>query len=189
MASAAQYAYDTLKGRNRPNRVTWALWAVAPMIGFFAQLSQHVGLQSLLTFSIGFGPLLVLIASFVNRKAFWKLTTFDILCGSVSLLALVLWALTGRGFVALVLSIVADFFAAVPTIKKSYLEPESESGFPFLWGALAALTTLLTIKMWSVSNSAYGFYVLLTDSLIAALVLLPSIRFRKPYRKHSPSSE
>jgi hypothetical protein len=176
VASAAMYAYDTLKGRNNPNRVTWVMWTLAPMIGFAAQLSQGVGLESIFTFAIGFGPLLVLIASFVNRKAYWKLTTFDLWCGSISLVALVLWVATGEGLVALVLSIVADFFAAIPTVKKSYFNPESESGYPFLLGAFATVLTLLTISVWTVSSSAFGIYVLLMDSLIAVLVLFPKLR-------------
>jgi hypothetical protein len=178
VASATIYSFDTLRGRNQPNRVTWAMWTIAPMIGFAAQISEGVGLQSILTFAGGFGPFLVLIASFVNSKAYWRLTTFDLACGSLSLTALVLWAITGKGLVALGLSIVADFFAAAPTIKKSYQKPESESGYPFLLGAVAASITLLTIEEWTLANSAFGVYCLLVDSLIAGLVLLPDARLK-----------
>ena len=170
------YAWDTLKSRNRPNRVTWFMWTLAPMIGFAAQLSQGVGWQSILTFSIGFGPALVLTASFLNRKAYWKLTKFDLLCGSISLAALILWILTGKGLVAIILSTVADFFAAMPTIKKSYQEPDSESGWPYLMGSVAAIITLLTIEVWTFSNAAFAVYVLFTDTLIGTLVLLPNLR-------------
>ena len=176
VASAASYAFDTLRGRNQPNRVTWAMWTVVPMITFAAQIGQGVGLQSVFTFAGGFGPLLVLIATFVNPKAYWRLTSFDLTCGLMSLAALVLWAITGKGLVALVLSVVADFFAAVPTIKKSYRVPVSESGYPFLFGVVAALITLLTIKEWTLANSAFGIYVLFTDGLIAGLVLFPAAR-------------
>lgn len=31
------YFYETIKGTAKPNRVTWLLWAVFPMITFFAQ--------------------------------------------------------------------------------------------------------------------------------------------------------
>lgn len=179
IASAVGYAYDTVRGRNQPNRITWAMWTLAPMIGFAAQISQGVGFQSILTFSIGFGPLLVFIASFVRRTAYWRLTPFDLLCGSISLTALVLWLFTGQGLVALVLSIIADLFAAVPTIKKSYQEPASESGYPYLFGALAGLITLLTIQEWTVANSAFGVYVLVIDALIAGLVLFPGVRPRR----------
>jgi hypothetical protein len=176
LAAAASYASDTLKGRNQPNRVTWAMWTVAPMITFAAQIDQGVGLQSIFTFSGGFGPLLVLIASFVNPNAYWRLTSFDLVCGLMSLAAIVLWAITGKGLVALVLSVVADFFAAVPTIKKSYQVPASESGYPFLLGVVAALITVLTIKEWTLADSAFGVYVLVADGLIAGLVLIPRAR-------------
>jgi len=176
VVSAAGYAVDTLRGRNQPNRVTWAMWTVVPMIAFAAQISQGVGLQSIFTFAGGFGPLLVLIATFVNPKAYWRLTSFDFICGLMSLAALVLWAITGKGLVALVLSVVADFFAAVPTIKKSYQLPVSESGYPFMLGVAAAVITLLTIKEWTLANSAFGVYVLFADGLIAGLVLFPHAR-------------
>lgn len=175
VAGAVTYSYDTLRGRNQPNRVTWAMWTLAPMIGFAAQLSQGVGLQSILTFAVGFGPLLVLIASFVTRKAYWRLTPFDLMCGSLSLAALALWLITGKGLLALVLSVVADLFAALPTIKKSYQDPESETGYPYLFGMAAALITLLTIRVWTLANSAFGVYILLTNGLIAALILFPSL--------------
>jgi hypothetical protein len=176
VASAAGYAFDTLRGRNQPNRVTWAMWTVVPMIAFAAQIGQGVGLQSVFTFAGGFGPLLVLIATFVNPKAYWRLTSFDLTCGLISLTAVVLWAITGKGLVALVLSVVADFFAAVPTIKKSYRVPVSESGYPFLLGVVAALITLLTIQEWTLANSAFAIYVLFVDGLIAGLVLFPAAR-------------
>jgi hypothetical protein len=176
VVSAAGYAVDTLRGRNQPNRVTWAMWTVVPMIAFAAQINQSVGLQSIFTFAGGFGPLLVLIATFVNPKAYWRLTSFDLVCGLMSVAALVFWAITGRGLVALVLSVVADFFAAVPTIKKSYRVPVSESGYPFLFGVAAAVITLLTIKEWTLARSAFGVYVLFVDGLIAGLVLFPHAR-------------
>jgi hypothetical protein len=176
VASAAGYAFDTLRGRNQPNRVTWSMWTVVPMIAFAAQISQGVGLQSVFTFAGGFGPLLVLVATFVNPKAYWRLTSFDLTCGLISLSAIVFWAITGKGLVALVLSVVADFFAALPTIKKSYWVPVSESGYPFVFGVVAALITLLTIKEWTLANSAFGIYVLFADGLIAGLVLFPRAR-------------
>jgi hypothetical protein len=153
------------------------------MITFAAQLSQGVGLQSVFTFAGGFGPLLVLVASFVNPQAYWRLTRFDLLCGAASVAALVLWAVTGKGLLALILSVVADFFAAVPTIVKSYRAPVSETGSPYLLGVVSASITLLTIKDWTLSNSAFAAYVVFADGLIAGLVVLP----RSPREKDETS--
>ena len=125
---------DTVRGNTQPNRVSWMLWTLAPMIAFAAEVTQSVGLQSLLTFAIGFGPLLVVCASFLDPKAYARVTPFDVLCGALSLIALVAWAVTGTGNVAIFLSILADFFGAVPTLRKSYRDPESEHAVAFLAG-------------------------------------------------------
>src|SRR5665213_3532899 len=85
------YVISTLRGKTRPNRVSWFMWALAPLIAFSAEINQGVGLRSLMTFMVGFGPAMVFIASFVNRKATWKLTKLDLACGLLSLLALIAW--------------------------------------------------------------------------------------------------
>ena len=53
-AGAFAYLWDTIKGKVKPNRVSFLLWAIAPMIAFAAQIKQGVGLESLMTFSTGF---------------------------------------------------------------------------------------------------------------------------------------
>lgn len=167
---SSTYAYNTIKGKTKPNRVTWFLWALAPLIAFSAELGEHVGLQALMTFMVGFGPLLVLLASFVNRKAYWKITRLDIACGVLSIAALVLWRVTGTGAVAIWLSIAADMLAAVPTLIKSYLEPETEHPDVFRNGALSAGITLLTIKQWTFANYGFPAYIFLICVVLYALI-------------------
>jgi len=64
--------------------------------------------------------------SFVNKKAYWKTSVTDYACGAAALIGLVLWYITSDGTLAIAFSIIADFFAAIPTFKKSYTHPESE---------------------------------------------------------------
>lgn len=171
----AAYARDTFRGRTHPNRVSWALWTLAPMVAFAAELAQHVGLDALLTLAVGLGPLLVVVASFVDPNAYARLTGLDLLCGGLSLLALAAWALTGSGDVAICLSILADLFGAIPTIRKAYRHPRSESASAFIASALGAVITLLTIKPHAWGFASFGFpaYIVLAGSLISALVLTP----------------
>ncbi len=170
---SSTYAYNTIKGKTKPNRVTWFLWALAPLIAFFAQLGEGVGLQVLMTFMVGFGPLLVLIASFLNRKAFWQITRLDIVCGVLSVVALLLWLLTGEGLIAIALSILSDLLAGIPTLIKAYLKPETEHSDVFRNGAISAAITLLTIKTWTFATYGFALYILLI-----CLTLYGLIRFK-----------
>ena len=173
----AVYAVDTVRGNTQPNRVSWTLWMLAPLIGFAAEVTQHVGLQSLLTFAIGFGPLLVVCASFLDPKAYARVTLFDVLCGALSLVALLAWAVTGTGDVAIFFAIMSDFFGAVPTLRKAYRAPESEHAVAFLGGVAGSVITLLTIKSsdWSFASWGFPVYVVLASGAIAALILRPRL--------------
>jgi hypothetical protein len=149
------------------------LWALAPLIAFFAQWNEGVKWQSLMTFMVGFGPLLVFIASFINRKAYWKITTTDYVCGAISIAALVFWLITGSGWVAISFSILADLLAGVPTLIKAWKMPETEHHSVFRNGAISAAITLLTIKHWSFASAAFALYI-----FTICVVLYVLIRFR-----------
>lgn len=164
------YLWNTLKGKTKPNRVTWGLWTVAPLIAFAAQINEGVGLRALITFMAGFGPLLVFIASFINKKSVWKLGVFDYVCGVLSVLGLILWLLTSNGNLAIVFAILADGLAAAPTIVKSYKEPESESAWAFGLSAVSAIITLLTIDTWTFAFYGFPLYILVVCLLLFFLI-------------------
>jgi len=164
------YLVDTVKGKVKPNRVSFLLWSIAPFIAFAAQIKQGVGLEALMTFSTGFLPLMTFMASFVNKKAEWKITRFDLICGLLSILGLALWLITKVGNVAIFFSIVADGLAAVPTIVKAYKYPDTELAWPWIATVVGVVFTLLTIKDWSFANSGFIIYILIADALIYSLV-------------------
>jgi hypothetical protein len=176
LVGAASYARDTIRGRTRPNRVTWALWALAPFIGFAAGLSEGVGWVGLMTFMIGFGPLVILVCSFVNPAAHWALTRLDVACGVISLSALALWALSGSGVVAIAFAVLADLVAGVPTVRKAWTDPASESRSVYGCGMASALITLLVIDRWAFAEYAFPVYIALIGGLILVLLTFPGVR-------------
>lgn len=170
------YFLDTIRGKVKPNKVTWILWAINPLIAFAAEAHQLVGIQSLFTFMIGFTPLIIFFASFVNKKAYWKITRPDIICGLFSILGLSLWYFTKVGNLAIVFSIVADAFAALPTLYKSYKNPETENSFAYLTASISGLITVLTIRHWNFETYAFPAYIFLINILI---ILAIKIQFMK----------
>ncbi|HET9721510.1 MAG TPA: hypothetical protein VFP32_00570 [Candidatus Saccharimonadales bacterium] len=164
------YVKETLAGRAKPNRVSWFLWFLAPMIAFAAELDKGVGLQALMTFSVGFGPAMVLLASFYSKKAYWKLKTTDYLCGLLSLLGLALWLIFNQGNLAIALSIAADLAAGAPTLVKSYYHPETESAAAYTVAIVNSGITLLTIKVWSLANYGFPIYIFIINITFVILI-------------------
>lgn len=173
VSGTLSYALTVIKGETKPNKVSWFVWALAPLIAFSAQLSKGVQLVSLVTFMAGFGPLLILLASFVNKKSEWKLTKLDLLCGVLALLGLAAWMYTEEGLYAIAFGIAADLLAGVPTIVKSFNHPETENYRAFLASGIGSILGFLTIKTWNFENYSFPLYLILINALLFSL-----IRFR-----------
>ena len=164
------YIVAILKGQTKPNRLTWLIWALAPLIAFFAEIDQGVGILALATFIVGFGPLLVFLSSFVNKKAYWRLGRLDIVCGLLSLIGLGLWGMTRVGNIAIAFSILSDGTAAIPTVVKSWKAPETENHWVFTLSVINAAIALLTIKVWNFQHYGFPLYILIIGIIFSSLI-------------------
>ncbi len=170
MFGSASYIRDTLRGSASPHRVTWGLWALEGLLAFVVEVQQHVGLAAVMTLALGFIPLVVVLASFKNPGAVWKVDSVDVACGVVSVAGLVFWAVVNEATVALISFVVADFIAALPTYRKSWSAPESETPRVFVMGTINTGITLLTLKHFTTAGALFPG-VIMTDCILSVLIL------------------
>lgn len=173
------YIRDTLKGETKPNRMTWLMWAVSPLIATGATISKGFSLSVLPVFISGFGPLLVFIASFKNRNSYWKLRKLDYVCGFFSALALIFWIVTKEANVAIFFAVLSDGMASLPTLIKAWGYPETETVSAYLGGFFTSLTSFAAIRVWGFSELAFPIYLLIINSLLIFSVLNKNIFKRK----------
>jgi len=168
--SAAGYWREMFKGKARPNRVTTLLWSVEGTIAAIAAISDGVSWAVLPVVASGLCPFIGFVLSFVLKQAYWKISLFDIMCGSFSVLALVLWGLTGEPNVAICFAILADFAASVPTIIKSWKHPHTESIIGYAPCILGFGTSFLALQRYSFGEVAFPAYGALVCAVIAVLI-------------------
>jgi len=166
LLAAFAYIRSMFKGNTMPNRVTWFMWSVAPFIATAAAVSEGVGLAVVPVLMAGLSPFLILTASFFNRRAYWKLSRFDYLCGALSGMALVFWYVTSNPNLAIVFAIVSDAFAGVPTLTKAWRYPETESVWPFTVGLFSPLTSFLVATTWGFAELAFPIYLMVLNALL-----------------------
>ncbi len=157
------YIRGMLRGTTKPNRVTWFIWALAPLIGVWLQLQAGAGLSVLPVFMAGFGPILVLTVSFLIHEGYWKITKLDILCGVLAILALVLWIITRDLSLSILFAILSDLLASIPTIIKSWKYPETETSSAYLGGLIANALGLFIISKWIFPVYSLGVYFILVN--------------------------
>lgn len=173
LSFAGTYGYirDTLRGDTSPNRVTWGLWAIEGLLAFVVEIQQHVGLASLTTLMLGLMPCVIVVVSFKNPHSVWKIGKFDFFCGLISLAGLLFWGLVNEPTIALVSFVAADQIAALPTVRKAWIAPVTESPRVFFLGFVNCTITLMTLKHFTTAGVLFPGCILVTDLIIALLVV------------------
>ena len=167
VAGASVYIRDTLAGKTQPNRVSWSMWALSPLISTAAALTAGADLWATARiWMAGLVPLLILLASFVNRRSYWRITIFDLTCGFFSLLGLILWGAIASPQLAILCAIGGDFCASLPTLLKTWIHPETETGVMFMAAFLSVVLVLPSIPVWNIANAAFQLYLLIISFLL-----------------------
>jgi len=166
LIGAFAYIRSMFKGNAKPNRVSWLMWAIAPFIATAAAVSSGVGWSVLPVFMAGFSPFLIFTFSFAIKEAYWKLATFDYVCGILSGMALLFWYLTKNPDVGILFAVGSDGLASIPTIKKALANPETESIWPYITGTFGALSSLLTLVVWTFPGYAFPTYLIFINAVL-----------------------
>jgi hypothetical protein len=161
------YLYETIVGRAKPNRVTWFLWGLFPMIIFVAQRAQGVEGLSWASFTAGLTPFLVFLASFVNKNAYWKTEPRDYYLMAAAIAGIILWAFTDNANLAILFALLADLLAGLPTLLKAYRHPQTESWIAYAISALGFGVGLLAIPTFKFEQYAFISYLFLLNFLLA----------------------
>ena len=159
------YIRDIFYGETRPNLVSWFFWMLAPFFGVFFQLKAGVGLSVLPIFMAGFGPLIIILVSIFSKNSVWKITSFDIVCGVLSLMALMFYVFTHNLGISILFAILTDAFAGIPTLIKAWKFPETETAAVYLPGIINNILGLLIIKNWIFSIYSFSVYFILINAL------------------------
>ena len=170
-AAGLRYAYGTLRGRVRPNRVTWFVSGVTAWIACAGQISQGVLLPAVLTGAVAVVPTLIVVASVVNREAYWRATGLDRACLALAGVALVVLLVSGD--LAIAMGIPARGLGAVPTVVKAFRAPGTEQLTAFTAGVAGAACTLLSLEVWTFRTAGFAIYFLVFCGVMSWLLLRP----------------
>ncbi len=163
------YLYETVVGNTQPNRITWLLWGIFPMVIFVAQRAQGVEGLSWASFVAGFTPLLIVAASFFNKLAYWKSEPRDYYLMAAAIVGIILWAVTDNPNLAILFALLADMLAGIPTLIKSYRHPESESWIAYAISAFGFGISLLSVQTYDFQNAAFVAYIFIINGALAVL--------------------
>lgn len=167
--SVLPYIRDILKGKTKPNSVTWFGWTLLMAIGLFAQINEGASFSVLLLAGDTLATGTVFALSLKRGVA--KYTILDKTSLAFGLMAIILWVITKNPLTALVISVVADFIVSVPTLRKAIYDPLSETPSTFFIGAIAAFLGFVSTTQFNLANTLFPIYLLLSNTFIAVFSL------------------
>ncbi len=176
IAGYLPYITDIIKGKSKPNRVTWLIWSILGTVLCFTsfELSDYDWMTICVPIVYMIGPSTVAILSYWYGEG--GTSKFDIFCFISAFIGLGLWLFLDMIILALWLSILIDGVGALPTIRKSYLNPQSESLMG--WAAFALASALNFGVMFhrfdgteSIHSLVYPLYLFLISIIILGVML------------------
>lgn len=168
------YAWAIIKTRNdekpvKPNRATWAIWAVVSLMLLASYRSAGASYTIGVPIAYAVCSIIIFFISLKYGDGGW--TWFDRWCLAIAAGSAIVWWITGSPLTALVANLGVDLADALPTIKKAYLNPASESRTAWAMFFLGNSANLFAVEYFTFAIAAYPIYMFLGCGAIATLVL------------------
>jgi hypothetical protein len=162
------YIRSILKGKTKPNRASWFIWAVVSTVLLASY--HYSGATTTIWLAATFALIPIIISIFSIKYGVGGYEKLDIVCLVGAVTGLILWKLTSNPQTALYLNIAMDVLGFLPTIKKSYLQPETENTTAWLIALVANIVNVLALTTWQFKIAFYPIYLLFMNFIVALLV-------------------
>lgn len=162
------YAFGIINRTTIPNKATWIVWAVLGAVIAASYYYAGAVESAWVPIAYSFGIFVIAILSLKYGQEGW--TVLDKGCLAGAALGLAMWGLTGEPVSALYIATLVDAMGSLPTIKKTYEEPGSESKSAWALFTVAAVLNLFAIREWTLASASYPVYLVILDVVMLALI-------------------
>lgn len=158
------------KGTFRPQRMTRFLLAFLALIFvmvLWAQGDRNALYLALVMFLCNF-----IVFGLSIKNGIGGTSRLDMVVLFMAIVSLAVWQMTDNPVLGLVMSIVTDFIAMVPTIIKSWVLPETEEWWFYISGTLSGMFNIFSITKFTFGTLAFPVYVFLVCTATGLIIVL-----------------
>lgn len=170
VAGYIPYIRDTLKGATKPHPFTYIIWALIGAITFVAQVVNDAGPGAwAMSIPVLFG---IVIALLSIKKGERTITKRDWLCLIGALVAIIIWRLTDDAFYAVLIVIVINTLAFIPTFGKAYWKPHEETASSYALGVLRSLISIPALAAFNTVTLLPLVHHILINAIFVTMLLM-----------------
>ena len=166
----APYIRDTIKGKTRPHVYSWFLYTLIAFLVFGIQYRHNAGAGAYITLTAG---MLCLLLFFLGLRSGEKhITRFDTGVLILTLVAIGIWLLAKQPVISVTLATLVDLMAFIPTIRKTWCEPHTETLSLYTTNVVRYVVALVALSSFTFVNALYPVVWLLANGLFAVGLIL-----------------
>jgi len=171
------YIRDVIRGKTHPHAYSWFMWATTSLVIFGLQLKGAAGIGAFVTLAAVVVTYLIFGLGLKFGKAdIMKVDTFSL---ALAVIAAGLWLVADRPILSAVLLTTAETLAFIPTIRKSWRKPYSETLSSYVLNTLRFGLALLALRhynllttlypaVWAVGNGVFAIILITRRKVIPA---------------------
>jgi hypothetical protein len=165
IVSYIPYIRDVFRGKTKPERLTWFLWATLSVVAFILQFAEGASYSLFLTGAQMIGLMTVFLLSIKN--GYGGFLKRDIIGLGGVVMSLFVWYLTDNAGLAIVIVVIIDGIGGILTIFKSYESPLTETVSSYLLGGIAGFLACLAVGYFNITLLAVPLYTFFMNFAIA----------------------
>ncbi len=163
------YVRDILRGKTKPERATWWIWAVLSLVFLGAQ--WDAGATWSLGLTIGEAISLLIIAVLSLRYGYGKFTVRDYAAILIAGLGIAVWQLTDSPLAAILIVMTVDIAAYWLTLTKIWIAPKTETLSTWIMSVIAGALAVATVGEAGFVVLIYPLYVTVFDGAMTAIII------------------
>ncbi len=163
------YVRDVVRGRVKPHPYTWFVWTIVSAVVFFGQLAKGAGIGALPTAASEIFTLIIFLLSL--KYGFKHIRRIDTVFLCIALLGLIPWWLTKDPTVSVIIVVTIDVIGFIPTLQKTWREPETEVPLLFGTNVVRHILMLFSLQAYNVATTLHSIAMITTNSLMTLFIL------------------
>jgi hypothetical protein len=164
------YLLDAFRKRVKPHPYTWLVWTVVTGITFFGQLEKGAGVGVFPTAVSGLFTLSIFIFSL--QYGFKYVSKSDTIYLAIALLGLIPWLISDDPTASVVIAVTIDIIAFIPTIRKTWKRPGTETPTLYFANVIKHILTLFSLQAYNIATTLHSIAMIVTNSIMAGIIVL-----------------
>jgi hypothetical protein len=162
------YLINVIKGRTKPHPYTWFVWTIVSCVVFFGQIAKGAGIGAIPTAVSEIFTVIIFLFSI--KYGFKNPPKTDKYFLALAILGLIPWILTKDPTFSVITVVSIDLIAFIPTLRKTYCFPKSETSLLYGTNALRHFLTLGALGSYNIATMLHSIAMIVTNAVMVIFI-------------------